>query len=532
MLKKKNKLGRNDKCPCGSGRKFKKCHLGKEMDFTSVTVDQKFQEMKTQEHQRREQQGLGREIISIKHKGQRFVAVGSKLYSSKNWNTFHDFLTDYIKNALGIDWGNDQLKKDFKERHPILHWYQYFCELKQKNKIKTGEITSVPHIGASIAYLGLANNLYLLRHNVGVQPELIRRVKLDNIGNFYGAVYETYVAAHFVKAGFNIEFENELDGSTSHCEFIATYKETGRKFSVEAKAIAPKRKGRPSVVKKLNDALKKVANYDRIVFIDIGKPAGNLEESKQWLLKVQKEIRKHEKNPILNGVNLPKAYVIITNNSYWYDLQGQNFNFSALGEGFQISSFKDDYKDTIRNALVEREKHKEVFGLLESMHKHQEIPSTFDGENPVLALNTVDDENSSLVIGHKYFIPTNDGSDVVATLEHVVVDEAKKLAVGSYSIEGGGSTILTCPLSDIELAAYKKHPNTFFGKVTPKTKLESPLEFYDWVYSMYENTPKERLLEFMNNHPNQGELKKLSQEELLRIYCEGVTETASCPKED
>jgi uncharacterized protein YchJ len=24
-----NKIGRNDLCPCGSGKKFKKCHLGK-----------------------------------------------------------------------------------------------------------------------------------------------------------------------------------------------------------------------------------------------------------------------------------------------------------------------------------------------------------------------------------------------------------------------------------------------------------------------------------------------------------------------
>ncbi|HIJ21192.1 MAG TPA: hypothetical protein HPP58_09105, partial [Deltaproteobacteria bacterium] len=24
------KIGRNEPCPCGSGRKFKQCHLGKE----------------------------------------------------------------------------------------------------------------------------------------------------------------------------------------------------------------------------------------------------------------------------------------------------------------------------------------------------------------------------------------------------------------------------------------------------------------------------------------------------------------------
>jgi preprotein translocase subunit SecA len=27
-FKKRAKIGRNDVCPCGSGKKFKKCHLG------------------------------------------------------------------------------------------------------------------------------------------------------------------------------------------------------------------------------------------------------------------------------------------------------------------------------------------------------------------------------------------------------------------------------------------------------------------------------------------------------------------------
>ena len=32
--RKRMKVGRNDLCPCGSGIKFKKCHLGKPADFT------------------------------------------------------------------------------------------------------------------------------------------------------------------------------------------------------------------------------------------------------------------------------------------------------------------------------------------------------------------------------------------------------------------------------------------------------------------------------------------------------------------
>ena len=46
---------------------------------------------------------------------------------------------------------------------------------------------------------------------------------------------------------------------------------------------------------------------------------------------------------------------------------------------------------------------------------------------------------------------------------------------------------------------------------------------------MYKNTPKEKLLEFMANYPNLDDLKEYSQEELVKIYCEGVTEAATFP---
>ena len=30
------KVGRNDPCPCGSGKKFKKCHYGKEEELLAI----------------------------------------------------------------------------------------------------------------------------------------------------------------------------------------------------------------------------------------------------------------------------------------------------------------------------------------------------------------------------------------------------------------------------------------------------------------------------------------------------------------
>jgi hypothetical protein len=72
----------------------------------------------------------------------------------------------------------------------------------------------------SVGIYGLAYNLYLIAHNVrDIESRLIQRLK--NPQNFHGAFYETRVAAELIKAGFELEYENEDDRSTSHCEFTA-----------------------------------------------------------------------------------------------------------------------------------------------------------------------------------------------------------------------------------------------------------------------------------------------------------------------
>jgi len=86
-----------------------------------------FQRVKAREWQREQQQGFGRPIISNEFKGYRMAAVGNKLMWSEKWKTFHDFLGDYVRSALGHEWGNVELAKPLESRHPILVWYHYCC---------------------------------------------------------------------------------------------------------------------------------------------------------------------------------------------------------------------------------------------------------------------------------------------------------------------------------------------------------------------------------------------------------------------
>jgi len=230
---KKNKIGRHDPCFCGSGKKYKKCHgilsaQGKVLERSTkiqTTIQQKFEEQKAFEMQRQKQQGLGRPIISTDFKGNRFVAVGKTLHWSDKWKTFHDFLGDYIKICFGRKWWFKEIKKKPEERHTILKWSELVWRYTKKHVQAAGKIHTAPMTGALESYYGLAYNLYLLSHNVELQSKLIKRLK--NQEQFFGAYYETFVASAFIKGGFDLVLEDETDSSTSHCEFIATYRETG-----------------------------------------------------------------------------------------------------------------------------------------------------------------------------------------------------------------------------------------------------------------------------------------------------------------
>jgi len=217
---------------------------------------------------RQRQQGLGNPIISIEFHGHRLVAVKNRLLHSSGWKTFHDFLFDYLKMALGSEWGTAEIKRPLAQRHPLLVWYQKVCEFQQAHFTGKGQVSTAPATGALSAYLRVAYDLYALDHNAELQEKLLGRLR--NHDKFWGARYEVNVAAVFVRAGFTIEFEDESDRTTSHCEFTATHKRTGRKFSVEAK----RREGnRLRIVRLFNDALRKHANHARVIFIDINWPS-------------------------------------------------------------------------------------------------------------------------------------------------------------------------------------------------------------------------------------------------------------------
>src|SRR5262245_7785843 len=169
------KLGRNEPCRCGSGKKYKNCHLISDQDRERAKhrakqmrpraaprhVIEMMRRHELQEEVRRVQQGLGRPIISTMFKDHRMVAVGDQMFWSKDWKTFPDFLTTYVKKTLGSDWGNAEIEKTLAERHPIMQWYDAYAHYQQSTIREKGQVASARINGIVACYLGLAYSLYL-----------------------------------------------------------------------------------------------------------------------------------------------------------------------------------------------------------------------------------------------------------------------------------------------------------------------------------------------------------------------------------
>lgn len=280
------KVGRNDPCPCGSGKKYKRCCYPKQKIPTVTSIPpeviRKFQKIQENENRRRKRYGKTRPIIHTNFKGYKFVAVGSELHYGKNWKTFPDFLLSYIATSLGKDWGNSELKKSLEDRHQIMKWYDAMHRFQRKQKPNKDGVYEVVPNGAFAAYILLAYDLYVLKDNLSLQNEIIRRLKIPD--QFQGARHELFATATCIRAGFTIEFEDEKDGSKKHPEFIATHKRSGQKIAVEAKSkhrqgVLGYKGTRQSnnnikleVTTLINKALQKSKGLPLAVFVDTNLP--------------------------------------------------------------------------------------------------------------------------------------------------------------------------------------------------------------------------------------------------------------------
>jgi hypothetical protein len=334
------------------------------------------------EAERVERYGHVKAPVAFQRAGHTVVAVGNRLLTDGRWKTFHDFLFTYMGTLIEQDWFRAEAEKAVEQRHPLMQWYQVLDDLGTWRDHPGGEMRKVSSPPALVsALLSLSYELYTLE-NYGLLTEpLLSRLKRPE--HFQGARYEVYVAAACLRAGFDVELEDEDDRTTSHCEFTIAQLSSGRKYSVEAKSrqrtgylgVSGKRARFDEIEANctglLVPALRKAAQHERIVFIDINVPPSDsaLFES-DWFNRIVYQIERLDMKPP-QGSALPSAIVFFTNFPHHFidgdnPLRGQTVGFTGLGLA--------EFRRTTRDESIVQTKHAPILALLDSMLRHTAVP--------------------------------------------------------------------------------------------------------------------------------------------------------------
>ncbi len=71
-------------------------------------------------------------------------------------------------------------------------------------------------------------------------------------------------------------------------------------------------------------------------------------------------------------------------------------------------------------------------------------------------------DNPPLKIGRRYLVPDKDGNEVEGTLVSAEMLENEQQVYGVYRLADGRQIIVTAPVTDAELQAYRNDPEGFF----------------------------------------------------------------------
>jgi hypothetical protein len=376
-----------------------------------------------------------------------------------------------------------------------------------------GEIYSVESTGATSAWYGLAYSLYLLAHNATLQAQLVARLKHPD--QFRGAYYETLVAGWFILAGFELELEDEADSSDSHVEFIATSKLTGNKFSVEAKA-RQQSKDHLDVGNQLFKALRKKAAHTRIVMIDVNVPHDDRRTQAEWLDAVNSAVKGREPKLTIDGQPAPPAYVLVTNHPYQYDLEATRTGIVVITAGFKIPDFGSLLPfPTYVAAYKAKQKHIDLFHLIKAIGSFT-IPTTFNGEVPEFEFGQAE---RKWTIGEQYDLD-NQG---IGTLISASVAEERKEMMLVFRTDSNGLTVKQMAMTDAELAAYRHHPQTFFGIIQPVGSLKSEMDLFEWFLDSMKDATRAQHLEYFKSSSDLPRLSTLSDMDLMLERCQSMT---------
>ena len=297
MNRKEKRARLKQPCRCGSGVRYDKCHYRR--DRAAQGAAKIFREKEEAREVFIGEHGHIRKPQLFEMGDRNIVAIGSHIFRQTNSGPYNfvNAIVDYALHIFGDYYLEAEENKPFEERHPAIQWLHASGEHHNATLARKDAKPEDFQFGIGAAWIRLAYDLYTISDNAELQEVMIKRIK--NVDTFQAARHELWVAALFIAADFEINFENEADNSKRHPEFIAVDKETGMKVAVEAKSRC--RQGVKGFtgghsftkVDKVNarglvlDAYKKVGDIPLYVFVDVNLPPANKEQQQKWLLELE-----------------------------------------------------------------------------------------------------------------------------------------------------------------------------------------------------------------------------------------------------
>jgi hypothetical protein len=509
------KIGRNQKCPCGSGKKYKKCCLNAqkkvptpELPLPADVLDHARQALRLNEAAekvRLQQQGHGRPIFSLTFKGFRIVSVGNTLHWSKNWLVFPDFLLAFLKKSLGREWGTREKENG---QHPIFRWLKKFKDYSDSQSTD-GRLRSAPLIGCVACWLHLGYSLYLIAHHDQLPKRLLKRLRAPL--TFMPAYYEAIVGAALAVAGFEIASVEIRPTSSPTPEFTAKSKATGTVYEVEAKRkdhwTAPTHDiASPAFLRELEayvrdqvHAASKKRLRNPVYWLELSIPT--LEAEAEWRAigeKVKAVLRDAENSMTVAGNRIQPAFVVITNHTSLANEDVVGDPSFAFLETLNVADYPFGRAMELEAALEAYDKYRDIFSMMEAWKIARTVPTTFDGTPPEL-LSADGEPQKTIRIGDMMLVPGPDGNDVPVRVEEIASLD-QKAAVAVHDPATDRHWLVEMPLTEGEAAAAAKYTDAIFGKSNTSRQLrdDDPTDLYDWLLDAYAESTLEQVNKLMN----------------------------------
>ena len=221
-----DKVGRNDPCPCGSGKKFKKCCLARIRPTTPDSDSQQPGDMPIPEGRPSVEPHLDL-IPSIVWKEQncRVRLLWNRLHRCPMTQTFHEFLIDLVKWTFGRQWWMQQVSMRDEDRHAVVRWAYAWAEVTKAvattGRSEGGE-KSMLAPGPVWSLVQLGYDFYCLQGRNKLPEPLLGRLRRHR--TFQGARYEITAASVMIRSGFEIEFleEGSASGATASSSLLTS----------------------------------------------------------------------------------------------------------------------------------------------------------------------------------------------------------------------------------------------------------------------------------------------------------------------